>query len=261
MIKFAPMEESYLIIEDEPFAFEELKRMMFKLRPQWCLLGCADSVTSAIHYLDATKPTLLLSDIRLSDGLSFDIFQQYPTDIPVIFTTAYDEYAIQAFRNNGIDYLLKPVEEEFLEQTLSKFEHISRLSSKSVGVERMAMEYQSHFIKTRFLVQIGDEYRYVQVADIAYFYSEEKYTYLYTQSGQHYIVSYSLDTLQPMLDTRLFCRIARNCICSINGIAKCTRHFAGRLCVKLRPEAPEEIIVSRNRATDVLNWMDDKTGV
>ena len=253
------MEENYLIIEDEPFAFEELKRMMLKLRPKWHPIGCADSVASALEYLNKTTPTLILADIRLSDGLSFDIFQQHPTNIPVIFTTAYDEYAIQAFRNNGIGYLLKPIEEEYLERALTKFENGTGLHSKSTDVEKMATEYQSHFIKTRFLVQIGDEYRYVNVADIAYFYSEEKYTYLYTHNGQYYIISYSLDTLQPMLEQRIFCRIARNCICSINGIAKCTRHFAGRLCIKLKPEAPDEIIVSRSRAESVLNWMDDNT--
>lgn len=251
------MNQRYLIIEDEQFAADELLRMMHKLRPAYECVGRADCVGSALHLLDTTHPTFLLTDIRLSDGLCFDIFVQHPTDLPIIFTTAYDEYAIQAFRSNSVDYLLKPVEEEYLERALVKLEKHGLPAVSSSEVRQLINDYEQHIIKNRFLVQIGDEYRHVEVEDIAYFYSEEKYTYLYTHAGKQYILSYTLDALQNMLDKHTFYRVSRNCIASIQSIRKCARYFAGRLSITLSPEAPAKIIVSRNRATDVLRWMDD----
>ena len=141
------MIQDYLIIEDESFATEELKRMISKLRPEWQLIGVADSVVTALHYLDEMQPTLIVADIRLSDGLCFDIFRQHPTDIPVIFTTAYDEYAIEAFRSNSVDYLLKPIEEKFLERAILKLER-NKYITVSKEIVRMADDYQKHIIKT-----------------------------------------------------------------------------------------------------------------
>jgi DNA-binding LytR/AlgR family response regulator len=250
------MIQDYLIIEDESFATEELKRMISKLRPEWQLIGVADSVVAALHYLDEMQPTLIVADIRLSDGLCFDIFRQHPTDIPVIFTTAYDEYAIEAFRSNSVDYLLKPIEEKFLERAILKLER-NKYITVSKEIVRMADDYQKHIIKTRILIQIGDEYRHIDVEDIAYFYSEDKYTYLCTKTSKRYIIPYTLDSLQNMLDNHKFFRISRNCISSIAGISRCNKHFAGRLSIHLLPEVPFEIIVSRKRSADVLRWMDD----
>lgn len=250
------MIQDYLIIEDESFATEELKRMISKLRPEWQLIGVADSVVAALHYLDEMQPTLIVADIRLSDGLCFDIFRQHPTDIPVIFTTAYDEYAIEAFRSNSVDYLLKPIEEKFLERAILKLER-NKYITVSKEIVRVANDYQKHIIKTRILIQIGDEYRHIDVEDIAYFYSEDKYTYLCTKTSKRYIIPYTLDSLQNMLDNHKFFRISRNCISSIAGISRCNKHFAGRLSIHLLPEVPFEIIVSRKRSADVLRWMDD----
>ncbi len=252
------MKNDYLIIEDEVLAADELQRMMKKLRPDYHLIGVTGTIKETCEMLRNSSPDLLLSDIRLSDGLSFDIFFQMSTDTPIIFTTAFDEYAIQAFKNNSVDYLLKPIDEEFLERALAKFEKHQQILISSEQIKHVATEYQSHIIKTRFLVQIGDEFRHVETKDIAYFYSEEKYTYLYTTQNKKYIIPYTLDSLQNMIDNKQFFRISRNCICAIQGIARCSRYFSGRLCVQLKPESPANIIVSRSRAADVLNWMDDK---
>ncbi len=252
------MKNDYIIIEDEHLAAEELQRMMRKLRPDYHLIGIGDSIRKTCQLLNNSSPNLILADIRLSDGLSFDIFFQIATDTPIIFTTAYDEYAIQAFRNNSVDYLLKPIDEEYLERALAKFEKYNQTTFAVEHLQHAASEYQSHIIKTRFLVQIGDEFRHVETKNIAYFYSEEKYTYLYTTQNKKYIIPYTLDSLQNMIDNKQFFRISRNCICAIQGIARCSRYFSGRLCVQLKPESPANIIVSRSRAADVLNWMDDK---
>lgn len=247
----------YLIIEDESFATDELKRMISVLRPSWRFVGVAESVVVALNYLKTAQISLIIADIRLSDGLCFDIFRQHPTDIPIIFTTAYDEYAIEAFRSNSIDYLLKPIEEKFLERAILKLERNIKYTAISKEIVRMADDYQKHTTKTRILIQIGDEYRHIDVGDIAYFYSEDKYTYLCTKLNKRYIIPYTLDSLENMLDNHQFFRISRNCISSISGIGRCNRHFAGRLSVHLIPEVPFEIIVSRKRSADVLKWMDD----
>lgn len=162
----------YLLVEDERFAYEELKRMMQRLRPSWQLAGWAESVEQAVLLLRQGSLDLMIVDIRLSDGLSFEIFEQCPVDLPVIFTTAYDEYAIKAFKVNSIDYLLKPIEESDLEAALCKFEHNSALRSAAPEYRQLELGYLAANKKNRFLVQVGDTFRYVETPDVAFFYSE-----------------------------------------------------------------------------------------
>ena len=146
----------YLLVEDERFAYEELKRMMQRLRPSWQLAGWAESVEQAVLLLRQGSLDLMIVDIRLSDGLSFEIFEQCPVDLPVIFTTAYDEYAIKAFKVNSIDYLLKPIEESDLEAALCKFERNSALRSAAPEYRQLELGYLAANKKNRFLVQVGD---------------------------------------------------------------------------------------------------------
>lgn len=247
----------YVIIEDERLAYEELKRMMSQLRPDYKLAGWAKSTEQAILLLRQASPNLIMADIRLADGLCFDIFTQAAIDVPVIFTTAYDEYAIRAFKVNGIDYLLKPIEDVELEAALCKFEKHQALYASMPLFRKLEQEYIGCYKKNRFLIQVGDTYLHVETTDIAFFYSEDKYTYLYQFSGKRHIISYSLDQLEKILDGSLFFRISRCCIINIRSIVKTSKYFASRLKLQFRPECPHELLVSRSRVSDFLRWMDD----
>ncbi len=247
----------YLIVEDERLAYEEICRMMRKLRPTYDLAGWASSIDQAVCHIQKGHIDLLIIDIRLSDGLSFEIFEQLPVEIPVIFTTAYDEYALDAFRVNSIDYLLKPIGERELDTALGKFERRCCLRSSTIEYIKFEADYLSGCKKNRFLVQTGDTFRPVETTDVAYFYSEDKYTYLHLFSGKRYIIGYTLERLEQMLDRSRFFRVSRNCIANIRSIQKISKYFAGRLLLQFQPECPHEIIVTRSRAEEFLRWLDD----
>ena len=247
----------YILIEDERFAYEEVKRMVKKLRADYQMSGWAVSVGQAVELLKQKNIDLMIVDIRLSDGLSFEIFEQCPVDIPVIFTTAYDEYALKAFKLNSIDYLLKPIDENELNAALCKFERRNCPTPQTSQYKDLVTTYLSNNKKNRFLIQIGDSFKYVETKDIAFFYCEEKYVYLHLLSGQRYIINYSLEQLDNMLDRNLFFRVSRNCIANIKSIKKISKYFASRLKLYFQPECPLEILVSRSRVNDFLNWMED----
>lgn len=260
-------EYKYFILEDEPFAYEEIRRMMGILRPGYVLQGWAVSVEEALMKLKTVVPDLLIADIRLSDGLCFDVFEHINLQVPVIFTTAYDEYALQAFRVNSIDYLLKPVEEEELEHALQKLEtcYLPVLSSETdrpqadtpaEDYHQLAASYLKHVKKNRFLVSVGDTFSTIESSDIAFFYSEDKYVFLHLFTGRRYIINYSLDQLEPMLDERDFHRVSRSCIAHIRAVKKASRYFGSRLLMDFTVACPQEVIVSRSRVAEVLKWMD-----
>ena len=234
----------YLIIEDEPLAFEELKRMVDKLRPEFQMSGWSQSVIQSVSLLKSQSFDLIFADVSLADGLCFDVFNKIPVDIPVIFTTAYDEYAIKAFKVNGIDYLLKPIEQDELEQAILRFE---RNNVKSASAEVLsAMEAQcGNCPRIRFMVKTGDSFFYVEAYNIAFFYSEDKYTYLHLFSGKRFVMDYSLDTIEGMLDRKLFYRTSRGCIVNIRAIEKCNRYFGGRLKLHCTPQLPAENLVRK----------------
>lgn len=159
----------YIIIEDERLAYEEIRRMMQRLRPDYTLVGWAAGIEQAILQLTSGGIDLMIVDIRLSDGLSFEIFERTEVDIPVIFTTAYDEYALRAFKVNSIDYLLKPVEEQTLETALCKFERNRLPRTATPELKRLEATYMTGSKKNRFLVRSGDTFQYVETSDIAFF--------------------------------------------------------------------------------------------
>ena len=247
----------YLLVEDERFAYEEIKRMMQALRADYQMIGWAESVEQAVGFLKQGNIDLMIVDIRLSDGISFEIFEQCPIEIPVIFTTAYDEYALKAFKVNSIDYLLKPIDEKELDAALCKFERRNYLNCTMPEYKKLEETYLSNNKKNRFLIQIGDSFQYVETADIAFFYSEEKYIYLHLFSNRRYIINYSLEQLECMLDRNMFFRVSRNCVANIKSIQKSSKYFGSRLKLYFLPECPHEVLVSRNRVSDFLNWIDD----
>ena len=246
----------YIILEDEPFAYEELKRMMLVLRPDYELEEWADSVEHAVNALHSNTPDLLIADISLSDGLCFDVFERVPTKVPVIFTTAYDEYALRAFKVNSVDYLMKPVDEKDLEKALRKFETNCLIRPDSDKYKELEASYLKNVKKNRFLVSVGDTYTYVETSNIAFFYSADKYVYLHTFVGKRYIVDYSLEQLESMLDRRDFFRLSRNCIAHIKSVKKVSKYFGSRLVVSFKPECPLDVTVSRTRVGECLKWLD-----
>lgn len=247
---------SYLLIEDEHFARDEVKRIMQRIRPGYRLAGEAESVEEAVALLRGGSPDLLLADICLADGLCFEIFEELKLEIPVIFTTAYDEYAIKAFKLNSIDYLLKPVDAGELERALEKFERRALPTSLSPQLEKLKADIFRAHRKNRFLVQTGDRFEHVYTKDTAFFYSEDKYVWLHTFDGRRHIIGYSLEQLEDMLDPAMFFRLSRNCIANIASISGSAKWFGGRILPEFRPECPLKVVVSRKRADDYLKWLD-----
>ena len=255
----------YLIIEDEPLAQEELVRMLKPLDPNFTLLASIDSVKESIEWFNNNEqPDIVFMDIHLSDNICFDIFNKVKVTVPVIFTNAYDQYAIEAFKTNGIAYLLKPIEEEELINALKKFHtltntnielssihsHIQKLSSLNSQLSTL------NTYKERVLAKVGDTYQHVAMQDVAYFYSEDHYTFVTTKDKQRYIINYTLDTLIEQLNPQQFLRISRQFILSINSINTISKHFNGRLKITVNPSISEDIYVSRNRVPAFLAWLD-----
>lgn len=250
--------KKYLIIEDERLAFSELKRMMDSLRPDYLLLGRTQSVLESVEFLQECNPDLILMDISLSDGSCFEIFNHIKVEVPIIFTTAYDEYAIQAFKVNSIDYLLKPIVEEDLERAIIKLESIHfDKEQKEIGI-RMVESSLMKKVKNRFLVHPREGYLYVESKNIAYFYSEEKVVMLHTFDNKRYIINYTLDQLESQLTEESFFRVSRNCITNIKAIKNIKKAANSRLAIDFEPECPQEVIVSRVRVQSFLEWLNDE---
>jgi two-component system response regulator LytT len=245
----------YLIVEDERFAYEELKRMMTSLRPGYSLEKRTKTVIDTIGFLKTSVVDLILLDIRLADGNCFEIFNHIEVATPVIFTTAYDEHAIKAFKLNSIDYLLKPFDEKELEAALTKFENFFRNHSYKADPKNFE-QILSFKTKNRFLISKGDNYHYIETADIAHFYSEEGVVFLHTFQNKRYIINYTLDQLEQQLDSRLFFRVSRNCIGHVKAIENVAKYFNSRLKLTFLPVCPHEVLVSRVRVPDFLKWMD-----
>ncbi len=246
---------NYLIVEDERFAYEELRRMMIKLRPDYQLEKQTKTVVDTIEFLRKSDVDLILMDIRLADGNCFEIFNHVEVNIPVIFTTAYDEHAIRAFKLNSIDYLLKPFDENELELALTKFENIYHrrpLLNNAKNFEQLL----SFKTKNRFLISKGENYHYIETTDIAHFYSEDGVVFLHTFNDRRYIINYTLDQLEQQLDSRLFFRVSRNCIGNVKSIENVAKHFNSRLKLSFSPACPNDVLVSRVRVPDFLKWMD-----
>lgn len=248
----------YLIVEDERFAYEELKRMMVQLRPDYSLEKQTKTVIDTIEFLKTTTVDLILMDIRLADGNCFEIFNHVEVTTPVIFTTAYDEHAIKAFKLNSIDYLLKPFDEKELEIALIKFEKIFHNHSYKTDPKNFE-QILSVKTKNRFLISKGENYHYIETTEIAHFYSEDGVVFLHTLQNKRYIINYTLDQLEQQLDNRLFFRVSRNCIGNVKAIENVSKYFNSRLKLFFAPACPHEVLVSRVRVPDFLKWMDGIT--
>lgn len=250
-----------LIIEDEPHARAELKRLLAKVAPQVRIVAELDSVTESCAFLSSGEPfDLVFADIQLSDGLSFDIFNKISISQPVIFTTAYNEFAIKAFELNSIDYLLKPIEEDRLTRAIGKLEKIRE--SYAVQPLMLTAEKLKELLsvkkeyKSRFVTRIGDQFKYITVEEIACFIADNNTVYAVTRQQHKVIIDYKMEELEHLLDPKLFFRANRGMIIHIGSISKVHRYFNSRLSVEIVPKTEEPVLVSRLKVEDFIKWMD-----
>jgi len=247
-----------LIIEDEEPAAERLKKMVQEIEPDATLFGPVDSVQSSVKWLkEHTAPDLIFMDINLADGSSFEIFRQTNLLSPVIFTTAYDEYAILAFKFNSIDYLLKPIKKEELVNAVNKYKlTLSRYSSSQQNLkEILANLRQKTEYKKRFIIRFGDHIKAVETSNIAYFYTEEKINFLRTKDNHTYHLDLNLDKLESLLDPGQFFRINRQVIISLESIDQMFSFSKSRVKVMLKPPADMDTIVSTDRSPKFKEWL------
>ncbi len=251
-----------LIIEDEEPAFKRLQKMLKEIEPDHTLLDQIVSVSSAVKWFAKNdSPDLIISDIQLSDGISFEIFKQVQITCPIIFTTAYDQYAVEAFKVNSIDYLLKPVKKEELENAVNKYKSRSSTSTEpAVDISKLLLALQpvGNDYKKRFVVKYGEHIKTIDTEEIVYFYTEDKATFLCTKDARRFVVDFNLDTLDSMLDPKLFFRINRQYIISINSIAEMFAYSKSRVLIKLNPPSKHETIVSTERSADFKLWLGDE---
>lgn len=249
-----------LIIEDEQPAAKQLSKLIQKIRPQAQLLSSLDSIEATVEFFadTPTLPDLIFMDIQLADGLSFDIFNQVDLRAPVIFTTAFDQYTLKAFKVNSIDYLLKPIDPDELSAALNKYENIYRqppaFSPALLHSLRNALTEPTY--KERFLIKVGQQLIYLRTDEIRYFFSEESLVYAITVDNKKHLIDYSLEQLEPLLSPRDFFRINRKIILYIDAIQRIHTYFNGRLKLDILPKQELEAIVSRDRVPDFKNWLD-----
>ena len=245
-----------LILEDETRAANHLERLLAKVAPNLVVLAKIESVRDGVKYLQNNpEPDLIFSDIQLADGLSFEIYKQVAVNCPIIFTTAYDHYAIEAFQTNGIDYLLKPIEEERLLKAIEKARHFSPglVLEKLLAINKPTSEKA---YKSRFMVKVGDKIKSVPVEEILVFYSQEKASFIRTSDAHTYCIDYALDQLEPMLDLEKYFRINRKYIVSIDVCTNILAWTNSRLRLKIDGIDDSDIIVARERVVEFKNWLD-----
>ena len=246
-----------LIIEDEHHAADRLETMLQKVEPGINVLARLESVLDSINWLNShDRPDLIFMDIQLDDGICFEIFDSLEIDTPIIFTTAYDSYAIKAFQVNSVDYLLKPIEKEALIKALEKYKLIYDKTSFQIEKLNLLYEQMVNNYKTRFFVKIGNHFHSVSINEIQCFLIIERSTFLRTHSGKKYDLDYSLDQVQKMVDPTKFFRINRNYLIHIDSIQDMYSYSSNRLGVKLKMLDHLDMIVSREKVADFKKWLD-----
>ncbi|MBC6489698.1 LytR/AlgR family response regulator transcription factor [Flavihumibacter stibioxidans] len=254
-----------LIIEDEDLAVRKLQKTLQSVDSGAEVVGITDSIRSSVKWLqDNQAPDLILMDIELADGQSFEIFDKVEVNSTVIFTTSYDEYALKAFKVNSVDYLLKPVQKEDLEAALEKFKKMKQLLGSVEGqgnlnvdslVKELQQRLQPKEFRKRFLVKQGQKLVSVEVDDIAYFYSDGRVNFFKTSDNRKFIVDYTMDELESMLDPDRYFRISRSFYVSIESVEQIHDYFGNRLLLNLQPAVDKEAIVSREKVSDFKKWM------
>jgi two-component system LytT family response regulator len=251
-----------LLIEDEESAAKRLQKMVTEISPDVEILNSLDSIAASVQWLqNNSAPDLIIMDIHLADGSSFEIFKQVNIECPVIFTTAYDQYALEAFKVNSIDYLLKPIKKEELQNALSKYQKLyQNKTAAPINIENLLNSLQSlqspqSQFRERFIIRYGEHMKTIQTTDVAYFYTENRISFAVLKEGKRYPVDFNLDELEKMLDPKIFFRINRQFIISYHSIIEMLTYSKSRVLVKLNPPTKEDTIVSTERSSAFKSWL------
>lgn len=252
-----------LIVEDEELAVKKLKRLILSVEPAADILAVTDSIKSSVQWLTANEhPDLIFMDIELADGQSFEIFERVDIKSTVIFTTSYDEYAVKAFKVNTADYLLKPIQKEDLEAAFKKYRRLMEMygtNKPAANMLYLVKELQQQLnvkeYRKRFLVKNAGKLESLNIEDILYFYSHDGLSFLKTQKDKRYVLDYTMDELEAMLDPDEFFRINRAFFLTFSAVASIEEYFGNRLSLQLNPTIDKEVIVSREKVNDFKKWL------
>lgn len=245
-----------LIVEDEQVAARRLEKQILAIQSNACIVARLDSIESTLDWLAANPmPDLVLLDIHLADGASFEIFNHTKITCPIIFTTAYDRYAIQAFRVNAVDYLLKPIKPDELDRAFKKVLKQEGANDRTLDYKELSKALRVDTYSRRFLVKIGQSIKVIDVADAGYFYTEDKITFVVVKAGKRYPVDYALEKLEDMLDPRLFFRVNRQVIVGLEAIKEMYTYSKSRVKIELEPASGFDVIVSTERSPHFKKWL------
>jgi two-component system, LytTR family, response regulator LytT len=252
-----------LIVEDEEMASKKLQKTLAQVMPSADLLGVTDSIQETVEWIRThPQPDLILMDIELADGQSFEIFEHVTIACPIIFTTSYDEYAIKAFKVNSVDYLLKPIQKEDLKAALDKLQNLKNAFAPPPAilnvenlVRELGQQLASKEYRQRFLVKHTQKWVSIEVGQIAYFFSDSGFNFFQTFDGKKFAVDYKLDELEKMLNPLHFFRISRSFLLSISSVVQIREYFGYRLMLDVKPSIDKEVIVSREKVLDFKRWM------
>lgn len=246
-----------LIVEDEIHAATRLEKYIHEVNPSIEILGVQESIEGVVDWFSNNRaPDLVFMDIHLSDGNCFEIFDQVTIDCPIIFATAYDEYALKAFQHHSIDYLLKPIKKAELERALAKLEHYNLQPSEEIkGTGGVTGEEDETIGARRFLIKVGAKINLIRLDEIAYFYSRDKITFAITREGRRFPLNKSLEALEVELPPQEFFRINRKFIIHMDSIGAMSSHTKGRVKIELDPPAELESIVSTEKSPHFKKWL------
>jgi DNA-binding LytR/AlgR family response regulator len=247
-----------LVIEDEKVAASRLCSLINKFDESIEILDVLQSVKKSAEWFTAnTAPDLIFMDIQLSDGLSFEIFEQTLVQSPVIFTTAYEEYALRAFKVNSIDYLLKPIDAAELSTAINKYNKKHQAVNYPQQVFDVLLHNLTNAYKSKFVIKVGEHIKVFTNEDIQCFYSLEKGTFLQNKLGRDYAINYSLDQLQELLDPAKFFRISRKYIVAFSSIKDIISYSNSRLLLRLEANSSDDLVISRERVQEFKNWLEN----
>lgn len=257
-----PLTMRVIIIEDEHLATEKLSKTILEIDNSIEIVKTLESVDESIEWLSRNGENidLIFSDIHLADGICFNIYSSVPTTCPIVFTTAYEKYAIQAFEVNSIDYLLKPIQKDRLELTINKYKSLSNDNSDDNSVlfdefKRILSQSNKEY-KSRFLCKLGNKIKSIPVEKISYFYSKDKITFIVDKDGNRLPINNTLDELDQLINPSHFFRINRKFIAHFDAISEIHPYFKGRLKLKLEPSIDEDIVVSSEKSPLFKAWLD-----
>ncbi|MGF2412180.1 LytR/AlgR family response regulator transcription factor [Ferruginibacter sp.] len=249
-----------LIVEDEEQALNRLQKIIAEILPDAALIGNTASIEETIHWFELNPmPDLIFMDIQLADGNSFQLFTKIKISCPVIFTTAYETYALQAFKVNSVDYLLKPIDKNDVKRAIDKLKLLqsSRFAVVDYAQILKTMPAPPVKYKDRFIIKLGDTIKSLSVGDIAYFYTENKSNFLCTNEGKRFPVDFNLDQIEQMLNSKNFFRINRQFIIGHHAIEEMKAHTRSRIIVKLTPPSKLDTVVAIDRAQDFRAWLSE----